>query len=262
VHTLFQTGLKSHLKNDLCTPHPQDDPTSTSLKKLAMDMYKDDAPLPTILKFYLSELEARAPSPEAAQFLVALQATKTPEERAPLYIQYYCSPDPQDPPVLRNFKQKYARMFEALVPHDEVLSSMKKEADEFHKNKLGTFKSQLSELQMAQNAHLKNKQKKLDRTQGGHGDTRDQMVECTLEGCMAEINLMTGEIIECVICEWLAGKGGQNGDRRERAVYCSVEHAESDFVSPVNPDSHRFTPDTPRNLTTKWPMPVSWANVA
>jgi hypothetical protein len=108
---------------------------------------------------------------------------------------------------------------------------MRKEASEFQKNRVGKFKSQLSELQMAQNAHLKNKQRKLDRNGRERDNLRDQTVGCSLEDCMNEVNLMTDNIIECAICEWLAGKGGQNAERRERAIYCSIDHAESDFVS-------------------------------
>lgn len=229
MHEAFETGLRQHLRNDMCTVQPSDPPTLVSLKQTTSVMYNDGTPLSMILAFYISELESRAPTPEAAKLTKALQSTRTAEERAHLYIEYYCSPDPSNPPSLRNFKQKYSRMFESLVPYDEVLKVMRKEADEVQKSKAGKLQSQLSELQMAQNAHLKNKQKKLDRN-GREQGSAHQMVECTMEGCANEVNLITDEVIECVICEWLAGKGGQNDESRERAIYCSIEHADQDFV--------------------------------
>lgn len=229
IHKAFESGIRQHLRNDLCAVQPSDRPTSISSKQIMSAMYSDGTPLPKILKFYISELESRAPTEATAKMIRTLQSTRTAEERARLYIEYYCSSDPSDPPILRNFKQKYARMFEALVPHDEVLKAMRKEVDEVQKSKAEKLQSQLSELQMAQNAHLKNKQKKLDRNGRGHGNAQ-QMVDCMMEGCVNEVNLMTDEIIECFICEWLAGKGGQNGEGRQRAIYCSAEHAEQDFV--------------------------------
>lgn len=228
IHKAFESGIRQHLRNDLCAVQPSDRPTSISSKQIMSAMYSDGTPLPKILKFYISELESRAPTEATAKMIRTLQSTRTAEERARLYIEYYCSSDPSDPPILRNFKQKYARMFEALVPHDEVLKAMRKEVDEVQKSKAEKLQSQLSELQMAQNAHLKNKQKKLDRNGRGHGNAQ-QMVDCMMEGCVNEVNLMTDEIIECFICEWLAGKGGQNGEGRQRAIYCSAEHAEQDF---------------------------------
>lgn len=232
VHSLFKTGLRGHFKRDLCTPGKHESERLKTLRSLTISMFDDDTPLSVILKFYLSELNARAEDSETAKLLNLLQTTRSAEERAVIYIQLYCPPSLQDSPRQRNFKQKYTRLFEALTPHDEVVALMRKEADDYSKTRISEAQSRLSELKMAQNAHLKNKQRKLDRQRRGEESAREQVVDCVLEGCANEVNLVTSEVIECAICEWLAKKEGQDSERRERAVYCSTEHAEADFVRP------------------------------
>ncbi len=231
VHSIFTARLRHHLKNEHCTPHVSDLPSTTTMKRILLNMFMEGEPIPSILNFYLSDLEGRVSETEAAQFVAAMQKTKTPEDRARLYVLYYCSNGPNDPPVLRDFKEKYTRIFEALVPHDEVLVAMRKEAQDYQAKNVQhvqQLEERLGALELGKKAHLKKEQRKNARN---GGDVTEQVVNCSLDGCPIEINLMTEEVIECVICEWMAEKGGMDGERRERAVYCSVEHAEDDFVS-------------------------------
>jgi len=228
VHSIFAAGLRHHLKNEHCTPRVSDLPSTITMKSILSNMFMEGEPTPSILDFYLSDLEGRVSETEVARFVAAMQKTKTPEDRARLYVLYYCSTSPNDPPVLRDFKQKYARIFEALVPHDEVLAAMRKEAQEYQAKNMQQLEERLSALELGKKAHLKKEQRKNARN---GGDVIEQVVNCSLEGCPIEVNLMTEEVIECVVCEWMAEKGGMDGERRERAVYCSVEHAEDDFVS-------------------------------
>jgi hypothetical protein len=229
VHTLFQSALREHMRQDLCIPQPTDNPDTRTLKSMTRDMFDNGRPTSEILSDYAAAVELNATHPDAAAFAAALNVSKTREERAQIYIEYYCSPSWRDTSQQKNFKAKYARMFEQLVPHDEVVAAMKKEADDARSSKIEGLQRDLGELQMAQSAHLKDKAKKEEKSQRMMMDREPspKMVQCSLDGCGNEINLLADAIIECAICEWLDRKGGERG----RYVYCSIQHADGDFVS-------------------------------
>ncbi|CAL3964372.1 hypothetical protein PZA11_001745 [Diplocarpon coronariae] len=230
IHVFFQATLREHLKQDLCAARRGDNGAVTSFKYKTSDLFNESIRSTSeILTAYLDNISLICPNKDSVGFVHALQNTTTPEERAQIYIQYYCASSWDDPPAVKTFKAKWARMFESLAPHDEILAAMRREADGCHASKLSELQGKLSDIKMAQSAHLKNKKRKAEK------DQRDQRVldrepsprteRCTLGGCPAEINLLDGTVIECAICEWLDRKGGDRG----RAVYCSVEHAEADF---------------------------------
>jgi hypothetical protein len=228
VHVLFQTAFREHLKQDLCKPLAKDTPPILSLKSATVAQFDSGRPTADILSDYATGLERNAANADAAAFASAVNNSRTKEERAQIYMNYYCRPAWADSPQQKAFKAKYARMFEALVPHDAVLSAMKKEAADSHASKIDVLQREISELQMAQSAHLKVKAKKEEKHERIVLDREPspKMVQCSLDGCANEVNLLA-DTIECAICEWLHRKGGERG----RYVYCSVEHADEDFVS-------------------------------
>jgi len=228
VHALFQSAFREHLKQDLCTPVEKDTPQTFSLKSATAHQFDSGRPTADILSDYAAAIERIAPNPDAAAFASAINNSRSQEERAHIYMNYYCRPAWADSPQQKAFKVKYARMFEALVPHDEVLAAMKKEAADSQANKIDVLQREISELQMAQSAHMKVKAKKEERHERMILDREPspKMVQCSLDGCANEVDLL-GATIECAICEWLHRKGGERG----RYVYCSVEHADEDFVS-------------------------------
>jgi hypothetical protein len=229
VHILFQSALREHMKQDLCTPQPTDSLETRALKSMTSNMFDNGRPTSEILSDYAATLEQSASNQDEAAFVSALNVSKTKEERAQIYIRYYCSPSWNESPQQKAFKAKYTRMFEQLVPHDEVVAAMMKEAEDAQSSKIEALQRELSELQMAQSAHFKVKAKKEEKDQKIMMDRESspKMVQCSLDCCANEINLLADAILECAICEWLDRKGGERG----RYVYCSIEHADEDFVS-------------------------------
>ncbi|KAF4632221.1 hypothetical protein G7Y89_g5907 [Cudoniella acicularis] len=225
MHEVFQTVLRDHIKNDLCAPKPYDDPDTYAYKSMTSDMFDDDSSAKEILDYYL-DCQLNFADPNIKDFIYAMQDARTPEQRAQAYINYYCKPLPADTPQVKNFKAKYARMFEQLTPHDIVVATMRKEAEDSQHSKVSTLRHRLGELQMAQSAHLKNKARKAEKDQRmQEREPSPRYVNCSLENCPLDINITTDEITECLICDWLERKGG----RRGHFYYCSVEHAEEDF---------------------------------
>ncbi|KAE9379851.1 hypothetical protein N431DRAFT_432229 [Stipitochalara longipes BDJ] len=225
VHTLFQSAFREHLKQDLCKPVEKDTPQTFSLKSATAHQFDSGRPTADILSDYATAIENIAPNSDAAAFASAINNSRSQEERAHIYMNYYCRPAWADSPQQKAFKAKYARMFESLVPHDEVLAAMNKEAADSHASKIDVLQREISELQMAQSAHSKAKAKKEEKHERMilNREPSPKMVQCSLDGCANEVNLLA-DTIECAICEWLHRKGG-----RGRYVYCSVEHADEDF---------------------------------
>lgn len=228
AHFLSQSALRNHLKQDLCTAQPSDTSEINSLKYMISDVFNEGhSSTGDIINRYLHSIHhASRENPDAGSFVEALQPTTTPEERAQIYIKYYCSPSYNDTPPVKAFKSKYARIFESLAPHDEVLSAMRKEASDAQTSKVSKLRETLGELKMAQSAHLKGKKKKEEKNQRMmEREPSPRMVRCALDVCVNEVDIVGGGVVECAVCEWLEKKGGG------RTVYCSVEHAEADFVS-------------------------------
>lgn len=183
-------------------------------------------PIQQLIEKFYDALITNSPSADAQNLISSLQETKTATERAPLYIQYYCAPSANDTLQQRNFKAKYARIFETNSTHDEVLRAMRKEAQELNIEKINALHKELGELQLAQSAHLKNKAKKAEKNQRIRDrDQSPKAMCCSLDKCKKELD-PSKENIECAICEWIDSKGGGKG----RLFYCSIEHAEEDFV--------------------------------
>ncbi|KAE8448747.1 hypothetical protein EG329_008962 [Mollisiaceae sp. DMI_Dod_QoI] len=216
LHATFRSGLREYLKQDLCSG-------TGAAQRERTEIFVEERPTADVLNACLDHAQQKAPNPDAAAFIAELQETKTPEERAQLYVKYYCNSSWIDSSSVKNFKSKYARMFEQLVPHDEVVDAMRKEAEGSQLSKLEGLRRQLNELEMAQSAHLKAKAKKDQKMRDR--EPTPGVVQCSLVGCANEVDLATDETIECAVCEWLERKGSEKG----RAFYCCVEHAEEDF---------------------------------
>ncbi|KAH8654560.1 hypothetical protein BGZ60DRAFT_496102 [Tricladium varicosporioides] len=225
MHQIFQIVLREHVKNDLCTPQNTDDDNTYNYKQRTADMFDQGVSSSDILEFYVNA-QFQTSNQNTVDFITAMQEAVTPEQRAQAYANYYCKSLPDDPPQVRNFKSKYARIFEQLIPHDEVVDAMRKEAEETQHSKVSALKDNLGALQMGHSAHLKAKARKAEKDQRIHDrDSSPQYVSCSLEKCPLEPDIMRDETVECLICDWLEHKGG----RRGRFYYCCVEHAEEDF---------------------------------
>lgn len=234
IHRFFNDALREHLRQDLSTVQPTDNNTIEDFKRKTSDLFVDRHPprsTSEILSAYLQHISIITGHQDATEFVNVLQLTTTPQERAEVYIRYYCTSAWNDPPIVKTFKAKYARMFESGAPHDAVLASMRREGEEAQAAKIAELQSKLSDIKMAQSAYSKNKKRKeekRERFQRTLNRTPSPMTQnCTYSDCPVEINLAAGTVIECAICEWVDRKGGERG----RAVYCSTKHAEMDFVS-------------------------------
>jgi hypothetical protein len=218
LHSVFRSAVRNYLKQNLGSKYG---PSRAELE----EMFNEERSTSEILNTCLEKAQQRAPNRNAASFIAELQHIRTPEERAQLYAKYYCSYFWTDPSHVKNFKAKYARMFEQLMPYDEVVAAMRKEAAESQSSKLAGLRRQLNELEMAQSAHLKAQARKDQKMRDR--EPSPGMVQCSLPGCANEVDLATDETIECAVCEWLERRGSEKG----RAFYCCLDHAEEDFVS-------------------------------
>ena len=234
IHALFQAKIRHHLKRDLCWLRQGERGVETAHsivdKTMAAEKFDEGKPIKDILDFVLHSQLSSCQDPETAAFISQLQETKSPVERVPLYIKYYCNPSWNDTALQKNFKAKYARMFEDGVPHDEVVRAMKKEAGQTQDEELIGLKHRLAELQMAQSAHLKNKRKKAERKDRRDVDREEyepKIAHCSFDSCENDINMESEGVIECALCDFLASKTHS----RRHFYYCSVRHADDDFVS-------------------------------
>ena len=241
IHRRFQTELKDHLRKDMCAIMPNDTKDAAG-QKMRLDEMLRDLPLEDALsRGFQERLDQLAALPcfdgrfrdgrlgdptHPAGFQVRLQGAEGREKRTALYIAYYCTPGPEDPSQLRNLKTKYAKQFESGMSHDTVLSMWKAEADEAKARDLMEWQQRLAELQMAQSAHLKAKQKKMSKVDAKIKNSK-HIVECSLPGCDRQIDKSVERVVECAVCDWLA----QRNKHRRRTFYCSQHHNEEDFVS-------------------------------
>ena len=232
IINIIKAQTREHFKEDLCNAQPGDSPEAYAVKEDASDMFLTGQPLRNVLHFYRSALPRIAATPEAAEFVSSLETARTPEQRAEIYVKYHCTPEWSETPQQKNFKAKYARMFQELRSHDEVVAAMKREAGDSQRLAIERFQRQLSDLKMAQSAHMKIKTKKAEKEDRMMQDPSPRMERCALEMCIREVDLNDEKgVVECAICEWLDRKGGRGHERQGRFYYCSIEHAEDDFVS-------------------------------
>ncbi|CZR51413.1 uncharacterized protein PAC_01288 [Phialocephala subalpina] len=188
LHSWFRLHMREVVR-DICATSDEISPDAL------MEIFHDGRPTNDSLNICLTHLQQTAPNPDAATFTAELQKTRTAEERAQLYIKYYCSTSPNDSSLVKNFKAKYARIFEQQEPFNKVLEAMEQEAKDLQSVKLARLQRDINELEMAQSAHTKAQakkdQKKRDR------EPTPGVAQCSLDGCANEINLATDEIIEC-----------------------------------------------------------------
>lgn len=241
IHRRFKAELKSHLRKDMCTVLPND-PKDVVDQKLRLDHLFQAMSVEDALATGFQEkvngladvpgLDGRVRSGNVGDathplgFNVGLQGAKSTEERAALYIAYYCTPVPDDTPQMRNLKTKYAKLFESGKSHDTVLGMWKEEAKEVKAREVERLEQRLAELKMAQSAHLKNQNKKKMKKDAKMKDKKD-IVDCSLPGCDKQMDKSKEGVDECVVCDWLARRTGQ----RRHFYYCSPAHANRDFVS-------------------------------
>ncbi|RDL41040.1 Uncharacterized protein BP5553_01019 [Venustampulla echinocandica] len=226
MHKIVQSVVREHIRHDLCSPDPADDVDTFNYKQVGAEMFRQDRDTKEILNCYTEAQLKTIRDPNIVEFIRASEAANTPDQRAQTYINYYCRLTTTDTPQQKNFKSKYARMFEQLMPRDVVVTAMRKEAEELQASKLSDLEHRLGELQMAQSAHLKAKARKAEKDKMIHArEASPRYVSCSVEECPLDINVTSEEVIECGICEWLSRKGGKGS----HFYYCSVEHAEEDF---------------------------------
>lgn len=246
IHLRFKAELRDHLRRDLCTVSTGDSKEILEDKE-AGDALLRDSPLEEGLRrVFQKKVEALASLPDLneptglsavrdvshpAGFSAALQEARTAEQRAELYVAYYCTPAWNDTPQQRNIKSKYGKLFESGTSHDTVLGMWRKETQDQKAREVGRLKQRLGELQMAQSAHLKNKKRKMEkdaRIKDKEYVIVPRLVKCSLRGCDVQIDTSKEGPIECAVCDWLAGRS----EERRHFYYCSEAHVEDDFVSP------------------------------
>ena len=245
IHARFKDELREHLRKDLCAVLPGDGKEDVEYKMRVNELLSR-VPIEEALEgVFQGKIDGLAYTPgldgrrgvdgtrdiaHPAGFNINLQETKTAEQRAGLFVAYYCTSAWSDTPQQNNMKRKYGKMFEAGIGHDEVLALWKKEAKENKGREVERLKQQLGELKMAQSAHLKNKKKKMEkdaRMKDKEYVVVPRLVGCSLPSCEIQMDVSREGPIECAVCDWLAHKS----DDRRRFYYCSEEHVEEDFVS-------------------------------
>jgi len=226
IHAYFQTTFRDYLKQTIFNPKPSQSPDIQTYKNMAADLLDQGKSTNEVLETYHNS-QLHTCEPSTAAVIRDLSDSLEPRERAQIYISAYCTSLETDSAPVKNIKQKYARMFEKLVPHDEVISAWREEAAASQEKSLSELKDQLAALHMAQGAHLKVKARKEEKNRKVREQT-PQMVMCRKSRCPLEVNLNgTEEITVCEICQWMEKNGRGYGE----TAYCSDEHCEEDFVS-------------------------------
>ena len=259
IYDFHSTTLREHLKADFAASLPHDNMKNSPFREEFLNYVWDkDVPLKDILSFYSKHQHKISDSQDTVDFVEQLQTSKTAEERAQIYTKYYCTVGFSDSAVLKNFKSKYGRQFAELQSHDTVLAAMREESERYQSNTLEELKGKLNEFQMAKSASMKDKKRKAEQADQRmlDRDVEDnQYVNCGLPSCPLDVDL-SEETIECVICDWLVRKGAA----KHRVFYCSVEHADEDFVSCLwNGLSDKLSNDLSfRTTTTETSTSARW----
>lgn len=226
--------LRDHLQLEFCTPSDEDSAEQLESKRQLKRMFLkstngSSTDISEIIEAYAIYQMKQCRDPDAYNFQYRLQETRTAEERARLFTTYYCEIEPQDSAAVKTLKAKYARQFNELLPHDIVLGAMKEEANRIYRHELGSLRSKANELRMAKSASMKEKRRRAeqaDQRMLAKNEERSRYASCALRNCTNDIDLYE-DPIECVICDWLASKD----ETRSRVCYCSLAHADEDFVS-------------------------------
>jgi hypothetical protein len=228
IQDFYENALRNHLKLDLCSPNPDDTSEGYAFKRMISEMFDNKRSLEEIIDVYTRGQLSASGSQEAHDFLARLQQTTTAEERADIYSKFYCNPHWNDSTTVKNFKAKHARQFAELGTHDAVIRSMQDEAEKYQAQQLDALKSALNDFQMAKSATMKHKKRRAEQADLRMSDREAEetrYMRCGLPGCHRDVDLLE-ESIECGLCDWLAS----NDSSRKRVYYCTVEHAEQDFV--------------------------------
>jgi hypothetical protein len=246
LHVRFKAELREHLKKDLCAILPCDSKDVVDYKIRVDELLRQVSLEEALDRWFQGKIDTLSFVPglngrvgldasrdvgHPAGFNVSLQDSRTAEQRAELFIAYYCAPAWNDTPKQRHMKTKYSKLFESGMSHDTVLGLWRKEAQEIKAREVERLRQRLGELQMAQSAHLKNKRRKMEkdaRMKDKEYVVVPRLVGCSLPGCEHQMDVSQEGPIECAICDWLARKS----EDRRRFYYCSGEHVEEDFVSP------------------------------
>ncbi|TAQ85958.1 hypothetical protein B7494_g5725 [Chlorociboria aeruginascens] len=234
IYKYSQTELRKHLQRDICSQDSSDSDEIIAYKTKAAAMFDQEINIAEISQSVL-ELQSEAyTEPDVREFLSQLQRTKTAKDRAPIYAKYYCGHSALDSPQVRNFKNKYGRIFESLVPHDTVVAGMKKEAAESQEKDVSQLRSRLEGLSLAQKANRKKVNKRAEekgnREDKGKKELSEEpkSVECALE-CGNEVSTKGEGALQCALCNFLSLRDQLEDSTRKQFFYCSVEHAEEDF---------------------------------
>jgi hypothetical protein len=235
IHHTYNKLLQTHLINDLTAGMPSNPREIRAMQEMAYEAFQhhsgsSDGDFRNQIIYFLSLLQERAPSRAMADAVRKLQTTKSPTDRSKLFINYYCSPSPDDTVQQKNFKAKFARMFDQSVPHDEVYESMQKEAHSSKEVNLRNYRNELEGLQgaLAAQQKLKKRKEEKDRPMPDQESTPGTTI-CSFSSCSRHLDLSEMQL-ECAVCQWLDAKGSGC----TRFFYCSLEHAEEDFVRTSN----------------------------
>jgi hypothetical protein len=236
--------LMEHFKADMCAYRPGESKASVEYKNRVEELLHTNSVEEALRAAQVIKMDTIAMVPgmggqggvdgkhevtHPAGFEIRLQQTKTAEQRADLYFDYYCTGAWNDTPQSRNMKLKYGKMFKEGAPHDEVIAKWRQEAKEMKGKEVDKLKQKLGELKMAHSAQLKSRKRKQEkdaRMKDREYVVVPYMVECSLPSCEVQMDVSQEGPIECAICDWLSRKG----DGRKRFFYCSEEHNELDFV--------------------------------
>ena len=269
--------LRTWLRQDVCAAEDGDAEEVKGLKEAVAVEFDGARPTAEILEVFLRELQnllAGGGNAEATKLLNALQNTKGFGERVPLFLSYYgLEPNPgggsDNPtsPMLKSFKAKYRSMFEQGIGNEDVEEEMRRDVGGKREQELGGLRKKLAGLELARSAAEKERFRREERARerkGKEKETEKEAVTCGLDGCVKEVDSqIEGGPVQCAVCDWLVAKGGdREGEGRSRAIYCSVEHAEMDFVG-VQFTITKTQADVPcRNITTKQHTNASCGTIA
>lgn len=233
IHERARNELRQAQRSDLCTIRPDDSEETIKWKNESAAMFDEGKSVTDIIDHRLKSQLETLPESEAAEkshFLKALEDSRDSKDRARAYVDYYCHQMPNDSREKASLKAKFAKMFQDGISHDILMTMMVKQVTETGATKKSDLENKLSELQMAQSAFLKNKAKKeetVSRRLQAQVEA-EKTVTCSFPECNAPVNLLAEDgPLECAICEWLSRRSSS----KSQFFYCSIEHAEKDFVS-------------------------------
>jgi hypothetical protein len=243
LYKRFRLEVRNQIKSEMAVVGPEEEEAVAALKREAVKAFDEGQPEVEILETYSKQLALVDPK-KPITLTKNLFETRSEQERAATLEKLYCSVAFDAPPQTRRMKEKYASHFVPGRESGDVLTQWRAEALRVQSEEMGRLEHRLSDLRMAQSAHLKNQVKKrereqriLEREQVEKKQRRDrETAACGKPGCGRQINLVTRDaVLVCVLCEWLVDQAERLGDgdvpgKRDHVYYCSEEHAGEHFV--------------------------------